>query len=72
MEKIERKGEKTTEAIRIAKGLNEAITIFLKSPKAKLLGYRFKSDVVNDAVRNLLKLYGFPNNYEIENEKEKP
>jgi hypothetical protein len=45
--------------IKIAKGLDRAIELFLKTEKAKLLGYRYKSDVVNDAVRQLLISFGF-------------
>ena len=54
------KGGQRSTPIRITKGLDEAIDQFLNTEKARLLGFRFKSDVVNAAVRELLIKYGFP------------
>ena len=51
--------ERTSTPIKIAKGLDEAIVRFLKTEKARLLGYRYKSDVANAAVRALLIEYDF-------------
>jgi len=53
------KGEQTSTSIRISSGLADAIDRFLKTDKAKLLGFRFKSDVINAAVRDFLIKYGF-------------
>jgi len=51
--------ERRSTPIKIAKGLDEAIERFLKTEKARLLGFRYKSDVANAAVRALLMEYGF-------------
>ncbi len=54
------KKQKTSQPVRIAKGLKESINEFLQTEKAKKLGYRFESDVVNAAVRGFLVTSGFP------------
>jgi len=41
--------------VRIPKGLLDAIDEFIKTDKAKRLGLDSKSDVVSEAVRELLK-----------------
>jgi hypothetical protein len=51
--------ERTSIPIKIAKGLDRAIEMFLKTEKAELMGYRYKSDVANDAIRRLLVDLGF-------------
>ncbi|MEM2127800.1 MAG: hypothetical protein QXH67_06230 [Candidatus Bathyarchaeia archaeon] len=51
-------GERTATTVKIAKGLAEAINLFLETDKAKRLGYRYKGDVVNDAVRDFLLKHG--------------
>lgn len=46
-------------AVRIKKGLSEAIDRFLITEKAKQAGFDHKSDVANAAVRQLLQQFGF-------------
>jgi len=53
------KGESSSIPIKIRKGLDKAISQFLKTEEAELLGFRFKSDVANAAIRELLFKYGF-------------
>jgi len=53
------RGEATSQPIRISKGLDEAIEEFLLTEKARKLGFRYKSDIINAAVRDLLTKYGF-------------
>jgi len=53
------KTKKRTTVVRIPEGLDEAITEFLKTDKARLSGYRYKGDVIQAAVRDLLIKYGF-------------
>lgn len=48
-----------SKTIRISEGLYESIELFLSTDRARLLGFRFLSDVVNAAVRDLLIKYGF-------------
>ena len=45
--------------VRIPEGLDEAMEEFLKTTKAKRLGFRYKSDLVNVGVRDLLMKHGF-------------
>ncbi len=45
--------------IRIPEGLDEAIIEFLQTEKAKRSGFRYKGDVVQAAVRDMLIRYGF-------------
>jgi len=52
------KGEATSTPIKIAKGLDEGIERFLETEDAKLLGFRYKSDIVNTAVREFLVKHG--------------
>jgi hypothetical protein len=51
-------GKKSSQPIRIAKGLDKAISDFLESDKAQSLGFRFKSDIINAALRDFLIRYG--------------
>jgi hypothetical protein len=51
-------GKDKTKPIRISEGLHEAIELFLGTDQARLLGFRYLSDVVNNAVRDLLLKYG--------------
>ena len=53
-------GESKSTPVKITKGLDEAINMFLETERAHLLGFRYKIDVVNAAVRDLLIKYGFP------------
>lgn len=53
------KGKAKSETVRIPTPMHEAIEVFLKTPKAKQMGYRHKIDVVTAAVRDLLEKYGF-------------
>jgi len=55
-----KKRKTSSKPVKITKGLDEAIAQFLSTDRARLLGFRFKSDVVNTAVRDLLVKYGFP------------
>jgi len=50
---------KRSTTVRIPSGLDEAIIKFLKTDKARLLGFRYKSDVIETAVRDFLIKYGF-------------
>lgn len=52
-------GKETTKTIRISAGLYEAIEHIIKTEQARLLGFRFMSDVINAAVRELLMKYHF-------------
>lgn len=45
--------------VRIPKPMVHAIEEFLKTEKAKEMGYTYKVDVVTDAVRNLLIKHGY-------------
>ena len=47
--------ERNQTTIRIDKGLKERVEKFLESPRAKELGYNHQANVINDAVRELLK-----------------
>ena len=58
-ERLEDKKSRTT-PVKITRGLDEAVEMFLSSDIARLHGFRYKSDVVNAAVRELLQKYGFP------------
>jgi len=44
--------------VRIARGLAESIDKFLATDEARLRGLDSRVDVVNEAVRQLLKTYG--------------
>lgn len=50
---MEYKRNQTT--IRIDKGLKERIEKFLETPQAKELGYNHQANIVNDAIREILK-----------------
>jgi hypothetical protein len=52
--------EKRSKVIRIPEGMNDAIEEFLKTKKAHVLGFRYKSDILEAAVRDLLMKYGVP------------
>jgi len=45
--------------IRIPKPMAEAVEEFLKTERAKQMGFIYKVDVVTAAVRDLLEKYGF-------------
>ena len=46
--------------VKITKGLDKALEEFLQTDIAQAHGFRYKSDVVNAAVRELLIRYDFP------------
>ena len=48
-----------TKTIRISGGLYEAMEQALNTERARLLGFRFLSDIINSAVRELLMKYEF-------------
>ena len=54
---VEAKQEPTSTTVKIAKTMIEAIDQFLESEEAKRLGYRFKSDIVNEAIREFFKTH---------------
>jgi len=62
--------DRKSTVVRIKKGLLEAIELFLKTEKARLGGFEYKSDVANAAIRQLLERYGFHvEDYDEENDK---
>ena len=56
---VSRGGKANTTVIKITRGLDKAIEKFLTTEAAQLLGFRFKQDVANAAIRQLLEKYGF-------------
>jgi len=57
-------GRENTRPVRISSGLYELIELILKTEKARLLGFRFMSDVINTAVRDFMTTYGFQEDVE--------
>ena len=53
--------------VRIPSGITEAIKDFLKSEQAARMGFDSRADVVTEAVRKLLKEYGYYTRKNLEN-----
>lgn len=56
-EKFEGKKSRST-TVKITKGQDEALDQFLKTDRARLMGFRYKSDIVNQAIRDFLLKIG--------------
>ena len=52
-------GKEKTKHVRINEGLYEAVERALGTEHARLLGFRYISDIINAAVRDLLLKYNF-------------
>jgi len=63
-------GKKGSKAVKITAGLLDAIEEYLKTEKAELMGFRFSSDVVSYAVREMLIQQGFYDDLEAQPEGE--
>jgi len=64
-------GKDKTKPVRLSEGLYDAVERSLRTEQARLLGFRFMSDVINAAVRDLLTKYKFLESLK-ESDEERP